>query len=202
MYRSLLCITAFAILFGTQDAHADGVPVIGEMKLYAGDSAPKGWTFCHGQELSIESNEYLFYTLHNRFGGDGRAIFGLPDLRKFERLLGKTTGNKFRYIIAFTGTFPFKREKAVDSIGEIRIFAGRPQFLPTNWRFCEGQKLSPKLYPALAHILRDKDKRPLYGSVGQLPDLRNVEQRMREVTGMKHVPRFAIVVDGVYPRQK
>jgi microcystin-dependent protein len=54
---------------------------LGIIKLFAGDYAPKGWMICDGRTLSISNNEALFAIIGNRFGGDGRINFALPDLR-------------------------------------------------------------------------------------------------------------------------
>lgn len=56
-------------------------PFIGEVTLFAGNFAPRGWAFCHGQLLPISSNSALFSILGTTYGGDGRTTFGLPDLR-------------------------------------------------------------------------------------------------------------------------
>jgi microcystin-dependent protein len=54
---------------------------IGEVKMFAGNFAPRGWAFCDGQLLSISSNTALFSILGTTYGGDGRTTFALPDLR-------------------------------------------------------------------------------------------------------------------------
>jgi microcystin-dependent protein len=54
---------------------------IGEVKLFAGNFAPRGWAFCDGQLLAISSHTALFSILGTNYGGDGRTTFGLPDLR-------------------------------------------------------------------------------------------------------------------------
>lgn len=56
-------------------------PFIGQIILFAGNFAPRGWAFCHGQLLSIASNTALFSILGTTYGGDGRTTFALPDLR-------------------------------------------------------------------------------------------------------------------------
>jgi microcystin-dependent protein len=56
-------------------------PFIGQVILFAGNFAPRGWAFCDGQLLSISSNSALFSILGTTYGGDGRTTFGLPDLR-------------------------------------------------------------------------------------------------------------------------
>jgi len=54
---------------------------IGEIKMFAGQIAPKNWTFCEGQAVSIERYPALFSVISNRFGGDGVLTFNLPDFR-------------------------------------------------------------------------------------------------------------------------
>ena len=54
---------------------------IGEVKLFAGNFAPRGWALCEGQLLAISSNSALFSILGTTYGGDGRTTFALPDLR-------------------------------------------------------------------------------------------------------------------------
>ena len=56
-------------------------PFIGQVILFGGNFAPRGWAFCHGQLLAINSNSALFSILGTTYGGDGRTSFGLPDLR-------------------------------------------------------------------------------------------------------------------------
>ena len=54
---------------------------IGEVKLFAGNFAPRGWAFCDGQLLAISQNQALFSVLGTQYGGDGRTSFALPDMR-------------------------------------------------------------------------------------------------------------------------
>lgn len=54
---------------------------IGEVRLFAGNFAPRAWAFCEGQLLAISQNTALFSILGTTYGGDGRTTFGLPDLR-------------------------------------------------------------------------------------------------------------------------
>ena len=56
-------------------------PFVGEIRMFAGNFAPRGWAFCEGQLLAISENEALFSLLGTIYGGDGRTTFGLPDLR-------------------------------------------------------------------------------------------------------------------------
>ena len=58
-----------------------GEPMLGEIKLIAGEVAPKGWALCKGQLIPIQYNTALFSILGNRFGGDGKLTFALPNLK-------------------------------------------------------------------------------------------------------------------------
>jgi len=56
-------------------------PFLGEIILFAGNFAPRGWALCEGQILPINSNQALFSLFGTTYGGDGRTTFALPDLR-------------------------------------------------------------------------------------------------------------------------
>ncbi len=56
-------------------------PYLGEVNIFAGNFAPRGWAFTHGQLLPINQNQALFAILGTTYGGDGRTTFALPDLR-------------------------------------------------------------------------------------------------------------------------
>ncbi|MBI6953440.1 MULTISPECIES: phage tail protein [Pseudomonas] len=56
-------------------------PFIGQITLFAGNFAPRGWAFCDGQMLSINNNAALFAILGTTYGGNGQTTFALPDLR-------------------------------------------------------------------------------------------------------------------------
>jgi microcystin-dependent protein len=56
-------------------------PYIGQIMLFGGNFAIKGWAFCNGQLMAIASNTALFSILGTTYGGDGRTTFGLPNLQ-------------------------------------------------------------------------------------------------------------------------
>lgn len=56
-------------------------PLLGQIVLFAGTFAPRGWALCDGQLLSISQHTALFSLLGTNYGGDGRTTFALPDLR-------------------------------------------------------------------------------------------------------------------------
>lgn len=56
-------------------------PFIAEIRIFAGNFAPRGWAFCNGTELPIAQNTALYSIVGTTYGGDGRTTLGLPDLR-------------------------------------------------------------------------------------------------------------------------
>ena len=56
-------------------------PFLAEIRIFAGNFAPRGWAFCNGQTLPIDQNTALFSLLGTIYGGDGRTTVGLPNLQ-------------------------------------------------------------------------------------------------------------------------
>ena len=56
-------------------------PFIAEIRIFAGNFAPRGWAFCNGQLLPIVQNTALFSLIGTIYGGDGRTTTALPNLR-------------------------------------------------------------------------------------------------------------------------
>src|SRR5437016_7916048 len=80
-------------------------PFLGEIRMFAGNFAPKGWALCNGQILAISQNTALFSLLGTTYGGNGQTTFALPNLQGSvpidqgagqglsQRLLGETAGS-------------------------------------------------------------------------------------------------------------
>lgn len=56
-------------------------PTLAEIRMFAGNFAPRMWMFCEGQLLPISQWQALFSIIGTTYGGDGRTTFALPDLR-------------------------------------------------------------------------------------------------------------------------
>lgn len=73
-------VFALAAAMHATPAHAQDA-MIGEIKCFGGNFAPRGWALLDGQLLPIVSNQALFSILGTTYGGDGRTTFALPDMR-------------------------------------------------------------------------------------------------------------------------
>jgi len=56
-------------------------PFIAEIRIFAGDFAPRGWAFCDGQLLPVAQNTALFSLIGTTYGGDGRTTTALPNMQ-------------------------------------------------------------------------------------------------------------------------
>lgn len=56
-------------------------PFLGEIKMFGGTFAIRGWAFCDGSLLPISQYDALYSLFGTTYGGDGQSNFGLPDLR-------------------------------------------------------------------------------------------------------------------------
>lgn len=58
------------------------LPIMGEIKMYSGTTAPKGWMFCDGAAISRTTYAKLFDVIGTKYGaGDGSTTFALPNLQ-------------------------------------------------------------------------------------------------------------------------
>jgi microcystin-dependent protein len=93
-------------------------PFLGEIYMFAGNFAPRGYALCDGQLLPIAQNTALFSILGTTYGGNGQTTFALPDLRGrapihpgtgpglTPRFLGEIGGAESRTITTHTHTVP------------------------------------------------------------------------------------------------
>jgi microcystin-dependent protein len=80
MKRSIVGAFAVAVL-GLPGAARAQECYIGEIRMFAGNFAPRGYALAQGQLLSIAQNTALFSILGTTYGGNGQTTFALPDLR-------------------------------------------------------------------------------------------------------------------------
>jgi hypothetical protein len=68
-------------------------PIVGEAARFDGAVAPGGWMLAKGQSINVADNPALFSILGTVGGGDGKAVFKLPN-------------SPYGFIIAVTGMYP------------------------------------------------------------------------------------------------
>lgn len=54
---------------------------LGEIRMFSGNYAPKGWCLCDGRLLNVSAYQALFSLMGTAYGGNGTTTFGVPDLR-------------------------------------------------------------------------------------------------------------------------
>lgn len=73
-------ILQLAVSIGTDiKALLSGLPNVGEVRGFAGATAPAGWLLCQGQVLNVADHPALFAVIGNAYGGDGITTFALPN---------------------------------------------------------------------------------------------------------------------------
>jgi len=68
-------------------------PYIGEIRQWAGNFAPLGWSFCDGSLKPIGEYDTLYNLIGTTYGGDGQQTFGLPNLQGKVPIHMGTNGN-------------------------------------------------------------------------------------------------------------
>ncbi|WDE05961.1 phage tail protein [Thalassomonas viridans] len=171
-------------------------PFIGEIRMFAGNFAPKNWAFCDGQLLAISSNEALFSLLGTNYGGDGRSSFGLPEMRgRLPMHMGQGAGLSNRNLGSRPGVervtltsdqMPAHSHALVASLGEADASdpAGRVIASQTDG------DMPYAVTPGVPTSIQDMDSRSLSSAGDSLP-----HNNMMPYLGVN----FIISLLGVYP---
>lgn len=86
-----------AVLAGKADR------LVGEIKAYAGTTAPAGYLWCDGSAVSRTTHAALFAAIGTAFGtGDGATTFNLPDTRR-SLLLGTGAASGTSFAVGASG---------------------------------------------------------------------------------------------------
>lgn len=199
LFATVFGVALTAVLMGSSPVGAQDA-MMGEIRLFAGTFAPRGWAFCEGQLVHISQNQALYSILGTMYGGDGRTTFALPDLRDSEKRLRKgADGDGPRYIIAVRGAFPSRDSHTVEALlAEVRLFAGN--FTPHGWDACEGQLLPIPSHTALFSLMGT-----MYGGDGRttfgLPNLKAAQESLKPEKAGKDAPtpRYIVAMAGLFP---
>ena len=73
-------------------------PFIGQLMLFSGQFAPRGWADCDGAILPIAQWQALFSLVGTTYGSDGRTTFAVPNL--------DAPVKGMRHVIALEGIYP------------------------------------------------------------------------------------------------
>lgn len=117
---------------------------IGEIRSFPYGYVPEGWLACDGTVLSIQAYVALFSLIGNKWGGDGKQSFALPDLRQ--------------RVVMGSGAGPGLTPRAwADTTGEAAVALTEAQLPPHN------HYVTVK-YPVLASAATDMQATPDAGS--------------------------------------
>jgi microcystin-dependent protein len=168
-------VTALGTHAAVKGAFDNGsAQLLGSLLLSPYAYVPMHFAPCHGQLLPIKSNLLLFSLLNDKFGGDGKTVFGIPDLRKHDPIKGLS------YIIATKGIYPERKGLAPNYgipplLGQLSCVAYVPKYVPpSGWAACDGQLMKIDKNVALYSLLGTQfggDGTTTFG----LPDLRDHE---------------------------
>lgn len=123
---------------------------IGEIRMFAGSFAPRGWMLCQGQQLSISTYQTSYVILGTTYGGDGINTFNLPNLGgrvpvgtgqrsgSTQYQLGQVTGTE--QVTLTTATIPLhshtatftQSNAAATATGTLKAATGTNTLDPTN----------------------------------------------------------------------
>ncbi len=116
---------------------------ISEIRMFAGDFAPKYWALCQGQTLNINTNQALFSLLGVTYGGNGVNTFMLPNfagrtpmgagnavgVEKYE--LGQVSGSET--VVCTSSNMPMHTHSSGTETVAIKTFSGEGDTnSPTN----------------------------------------------------------------------
>lgn len=122
-------------------------PMLGEIRLFAGDYVPEGWALCDGEILEIDEYKKLYEVIGDTYGGDTEDFFALPDLRG-RSVVGVGTDKKVQKAeFATSKLFQSKEIVRLSSSGKIGLKPTAKSKAKSNMT-----TLSSKLPPATKDI--------------------------------------------------
>jgi len=168
-------------------------PFIGEIRMFAGNFAPRSWALCDGQLLAISQNDALFSLLGTIYGGDGRSTFALPDMR------GRIPLHK--------GQAPGLSNRPIgQQAGQENVTLTTNQLPAHNHAFHASTSPADSGYPA-GQLVADTTPDPVYNEAGADTDIAMPANTVSNVgDGQAHpntMPfqcvNFIIALFGIYP---
>jgi microcystin-dependent protein len=169
-------------------------PFVGEIRMFAGNFAPRDWAYCDGQLISTASNPTLFSLIQTYYGGDGVSTFALPDLRG--RLpVGDGTG---------VGLTP---RRLGEQIGTEVVYLGAQNMPPHSHAFQASQDGATATLPT-GKVLANTAPNELYEDIDPQDNIVPLNEQCIQPSGGEQphgnlMPslciHFIIALKGVYP---
>lgn len=127
---------------------------IGEIRMFAGNFAPRTWAYCDGRTIAIASNTALFSILSTVYGGNGTTTFCLPDL-KGRTAVGAGTGTGLSpYVLGQKGGVETATMSALQMPAHTHIIGGtivtQPVAIPALNDSATTAEPSPTNFPAIS----------------------------------------------------
>jgi hypothetical protein len=79
---------------------------MGDLYSMAGAYCPENSMIADGRLLEVKTHEDLFSILSNRYGGDGKTTFALPNLSGGLKAVKVTNGPQLIWCIVIQGNYP------------------------------------------------------------------------------------------------
>ncbi len=167
-------------------------PFIAEIRIFAGNFAPRSWAFCNGQLLPIAQNTALFSIIGTIYGGDGRTTTALPNMQ------GRTPMHP--------GRGPGLSARSLGENGGATTVTLNQTQMPTHTHIVEGSaRQATQDDPGATQLLAVPVGNSLYAPPNNLGSLR-AEALKAEGGGQAHpnmqpylALNFIIALQGVYP---
>ena len=166
-------------------------PFYAEIRIFAGNFAPRNWAFCDGQILPIAQNTALFSLLGTTYGGDGRTTVALPNLQgRAPMHPGRGAGLTFRRLGQQVGAETITlNESQIPS----HTHTMQATMAPTGSGSPENGSLTRMTAP-----IYQSDTGNLQGMASQALDSAGGEQAHSNMQPYL-VVNFIIALDGLYP---
>ncbi|MBQ8661235.1 MAG: tail fiber protein [Alphaproteobacteria bacterium] len=115
--------------YDTSKVVCDTGAIIGEIRLWAGSSAPKGWKICDGSSLSTTTYSALYAVIGTTYGGSG-SYFYLPNFKgRVPVGVGYATSSVYTYSRGSKGG----EEKHTLTISEMPSHNHALKFVSNKW---------------------------------------------------------------------
>jgi microcystin-dependent protein len=175
-------------------------PFIAEIKIFAGNFAPRGYAFCSGQLLPIAHNTALLSLIGTTYGGDGRSTTALPDMRDRAAMQpGRGPGLSDRRLGEFGGS-------SAETLSQLQIPAHTHEVRAKGTGSDPGNPVLANTGVPANNAFATNPDTPLYGPDPGAPDLLASDAVSLVGDGQAHNNRqpylginFIIALVGLFP---